>query len=204
MPLRGAAELESVLMSRLYHLTNNVVSGDRVKERLEAILEVSLKSNLVELVGSNQIPQSLVKEELDRWSQRMAEIGVFGSSIEVNRTPQIVLGLRNMTEAIFRDYTPPRVPISPFVQPGVGFKGLRARQVIQDEKLSLELEERGLKEMLVPGTINKEGRRRIGASVQQALADAEMQRLRQLEEQKKLDEEKKQLEDTGFGRKVEF
>src|SRR6267154_4213840 len=199
MPFRGPAELVSMLMSRLHHLTVNKVSGENAKERLETVLEVGIKSNLLEMAGNNQIPNGLIREDIDRWSQRMSEVGVFGSSIEVNRTPQIVLNLRAMTEAIFKDYTPPRTPISPFVQPGVGFRGLRAARVIQDESLSLELEERGLKEVIVPGTINKEGRKRIGASVQQALADAETQRKQQLEEQKKLDAEETEIAKTGFG-----
>lgn len=209
MPFRGPAELESNLHTRLYALLNSTVSGEQAKERLEAILTVGLKSLLLEMAGNNMIPNSLITEDVDRWAERMTEIGVFGSDIEVNRSPQVVLGLRNMTETIFKDFRPPnRIPVSPFVQPGVGFRGLRARQVVRDEPLALELEERGLKELLLPaaqpGTINKEGRKRIGASVQQSLVEMEMHRQKQLDEQKKLDDEKKQIEDTGFGRKVEL
>lgn len=187
-------------MARIYHITNNIMTGEGVEERLRSIADVALLSVLLDLTGSNMIPLKCVTKELNQWAKEMVELAEV--HVDPTKMPQVQINVRRMTEKIFENYQAPRVAMSPFVRVGP-----RAHLTIQDEELRLELERRGLEETILtppPRSIQTQGRARIAAAVQKSMVDVEAQRQRQLEEQRRLDKEQEEIEETGFGRKVEL
>lgn len=206
MPFRGPAELESMLNTRLYATINMRLQGENVVERLKVTATIMIKGLLTECVGNNTLLFALVKGDVDKWTSEMAELAVSQSVFDKDKTPQMQLNLKGMAEKVFEGHElRPRVPTSPFVRPGVGFTGIKPARTVQEQELALDLERRGLEEIILRPEVSKlEGRRRIGEGVQKALAEMETHRQKQLEEQKKIDQAEKELENTGFGRKVDL
>lgn len=194
-----------MLHTRLFPLTNVRLEGQDIVDRLKVMLTITIKGLLVECAGVNLIPAALIKTSVDTWSMEMAELAAAKSKYDPAANPQITVDLKDMTCKIFEGYTAPRAAISPFVRPGVGFKGMASTRTIRDEHLALELEERGLRDIVLPKEDTRtEGRRRIGERMQATLKEIEAEREKRFEEQRRLDNEAKELDDTGFGRKVDL
>lgn len=196
MASRNAVELESTINARLYYITTQCLTGDDVEGRLRAIAEVTLSSLMWELIGNNSIPANLVKGAAHDWAAEMLKLAEV--KIAPNERPQIQFNVRKMTEKIFQGQQG-RAAIASIIS------GHRARGTLMDEELSLELERRGLEQVITPkGAILKTGRARIADEVQKSVAELEIRRTKELEVQRQKDKEQKEIEDNGFGRKVDW
>lgn len=191
------------MMTRLYYISSGPrLEGVQIRDRLRVIGESAVGTLLRELIGSNSIPTSNGTLTLEDWVHALTRMVKF--DINPERFPyQMMISVKELTEAVFTDeqVIKRRRGISPFIQ-----AASMAGRTLHDDTLRLELEQRGLEEAILPKSrpTLTEGRARIASQVQQSLVDMESHRMRQQEEQKKLDKEAKELADTGFGRKVEL
>lgn len=196
MASRNAVELESTINARLYYITNQHLTGENVEGRLRAIAEVTLSSLMWELIGNNSIPANLVKGAAHDWAAEMLKLAEV--KIDPNEKPQLQFNVRKMTEKIFQGHQG-RASIANIIS------GHRARGTLMDEELSLELERRGLEQVLTPqGSIRRAGRALIADEVQKGVAELENRRTKELEAQRQKDKEQQEIEDTPFVRKVDL
>lgn len=204
MAIKSAVELEMVMRTRLHPIIDQLLITQGNEKQIEELLRNSVYSILYEMCFTGLIPRLFITEDMGTWCVKMSRLAViYVFAGDATHVPTLNISLRALCLSIFENDNHPRF-IPPAPLPTSSFvRSLRIETTDNtgDENFYLDLERRGLEEVLRPQQERSEraiqARTKMASELQESLKKEE-------EKQKREEREEAEREALGFQRKIDI